>query len=66
MARPGLAVRVLEAGTLQAWSGKPARELHDDDALRWRACLAGARLVLDEVARASKPKGQITTVIREK
>jgi len=54
MARPGLAYRVLEAGTLTAWSGRPARTLHDSDALRWQACLAGARLVLAEVKRGRR------------
>lgn len=51
MARPGLAFRVLEAGTLTAWTGRPARELHDADALRWQAVLQGARLVTSEVFR---------------
>lgn len=51
MARPGLAFRVLEAGTLVTWSGRPARTLQDSDALRWQACLRGARLIVQEVAR---------------
>lgn len=51
MRRPGLAFRVLEAATLTAWAGRPARELRDSDALRWQACLQGARLVTREVFR---------------
>ncbi len=51
MARPGLALRVLEAGSLTAWAARPARALHDADAVRWQACLRGARLVTREVFR---------------
>ena len=49
MARPGLALRVLEAGSLTAWAGRPARQLHDADAVRWAACQRAARLVVKEV-----------------
>lgn len=49
MRRPGLAFRVLEAATLTAWAAQPARALHDSDAVRWQACLRGARLVTREV-----------------
>ena len=67
IARPGLAFRVLEAGSLTAWSGRPARGLHDSDAMRWQACLRGARLVVGEVTRPPRAVGShITTRIKER
>lgn len=40
--RPGLVAKVL-GSTPQEWFGRPLRQVHDADMLRWQACVIAAR-----------------------
>lgn len=44
--RPGLVRRVL-ASSAADWFGRPLRQVHDADMLRWEACVLGAQAVLN-------------------
>ncbi len=49
IARPGLALLVLDAGELSTWAQRSHRQLHHADALRWLAAKRAARLYCQQV-----------------